>query len=250
MHEPLRASHGLSFSRSCRCPVRPPPIRYLSRTLLRRPPSLRSGSRLAAAPPPGSASLPQDHEHPVNAAPLVSLAPRIIFLYTSPHAPGLHPPHVPRDALPHGGRARRCPPPAPAARRQGLAQDRAPPRRRPAAARRGPARGRRRDAGRAPAGARGVPGLSRGQRGIASPTPPEVQRKRLVGLARQALERALFLDDAPAAVFVLEEEAHDRDPAATLADGVLKAKARALRPPPSSRRSRAPPATAGTPCGR
>ena len=33
---------------------------------LRRPPSLRSGSRLAAAPPPGSATLPQDPEHPVN----------------------------------------------------------------------------------------------------------------------------------------------------------------------------------------
>ena len=32
-------------------------------------------------------------------------------------------------------------------------------------------------------------------------------------------------------MFVLEEEAHDRDPAVTLADGVLKAKARALRPP-------------------
>ena len=33
------------------------------------------------------------------------------------------------------------------------------------------------------------------------------------------------------AVFVLEEEAHDRDPAVTLAEGVLKAKARTLRPP-------------------
>ena len=32
-------------------------------------------------------------------------------------------------------------------------------------------------------------------------------------------------------MFVLEEEANDRDPAVTLADGVLKAKARALRPP-------------------
>ena len=32
-------------------------------------------------------------------------------------------------------------------------------------------------------------------------------------------------------MFVLEEEAHDRDPAVTLADGVLKAKARTLRPP-------------------
>ena len=61
--------------------------------------------------------------------------------------------------------------------------------------------------------------------------PPEIQRKRLVILARQALERALLCDDAPV-VFVLEEEAHDRDPAVTLAEGVLKAHARALRPPP------------------
>ncbi len=61
---------------------------------------------------------------------------------------------------------------------------------------------------------------------------PEAHRKRLIGLARQALERALLCDDAPVAVFVLEEEAHDRDPAVTLAEGVLKAKARALRPPP------------------
>ncbi len=60
---------------------------------------------------------------------------------------------------------------------------------------------------------------------------PEAHRRRLVGLARQALERALLCDDAPVAVFVLEEEAHDRDPAVTLADGVLKAKARTLRPP-------------------
>ena len=61
--------------------------------------------------------------------------------------------------------------------------------------------------------------------------PPETQRRRLVILARQALERALLGNDAPVAVFVLEEEAHDRDPAVTLAEGVLKAKARTLRPP-------------------
>ena len=60
---------------------------------------------------------------------------------------------------------------------------------------------------------------------------PEAHRRRLVILARQALERALAFDDAPVAVFVLEEEARDGDPAATLADGVLKAKARSLRPP-------------------
>ena len=61
--------------------------------------------------------------------------------------------------------------------------------------------------------------------------PPETQRRRLVILARQALERALLGNDAPVAVFVLEEEAHDRDPAVTFAEGVLKAKARSLRPP-------------------
>ena len=60
---------------------------------------------------------------------------------------------------------------------------------------------------------------------------PEAHRQRLILLARQAMERALALDDAPVAIFVLEEEARDRDPAATLADGVLEAKARALRPP-------------------
>ena len=61
--------------------------------------------------------------------------------------------------------------------------------------------------------------------------PEAVQRKRLVQLARQTLERALASDDAPVAVFVLEEEAHDRDPAVTLAEGVMKARARAARPP-------------------
>ena len=92
-------------------------------------------------------------------------------------------------------------------------------------------------------------GLRRGQHRRAWPSPPEAQRRRLVLLARQALERALASDDAPVAVFVLEEEAHDRDPAVTLAEGVLKAQ----RPQPCarrprSRRSRAPAATAGTPC--
>ena len=59
--------------------------------------------------------------------------------------------------------------------------------------------------------------------------PEAVQRKRLVQLARQALERALMSDEAPVAVFILEEESHDRDPAVTLAEGVMKA--RAARPP-------------------
>ena len=61
--------------------------------------------------------------------------------------------------------------------------------------------------------------------------PAEIQRRRLVLLARQTLERALASDDAPVAVFVLEEEVHDRDPAVTLAEGVMKARTRAARPP-------------------
>ena len=70
---------------------------------------------------------------------------------------------------------------------------------------------------------------------------PREYRAQLVGLARQTLERAMYLDDAPVALFILEEEARDRDPAATLADGVLKARDRALRPPaepPPERRPR------------
>ena len=63
--------------------------------------------------------------------------------------------------------------------------------------------------------------------------PPEVYRKHLIILARQSLERALAFDDtAHAAIFVLEQEAHGRDPAVTLADGVLKTRARHQRPPP------------------
>ena len=75
--------------------------------------------------------------------------------------------------------------------------------------------------------------------------PPEVQRRRLVMLARQTLERAMAWDGDPrAALFVLEEDARGRDPAETLADGVQKARRRAvarcvarqLRPPRRSRR--------------
>jgi hypothetical protein len=60
--------------------------------------------------------------------------------------------------------------------------------------------------------------------------PEEVQRRRLIILARQALERALVQDDAGAALFVLEEETQDRDPAATLAEDVRAAQARASAP--------------------
>ena len=77
--------------------------------------------------------------------------------------------------------------------------------------------------------------------------PPEVQRRQLVMLARQTLERAMAWDGDPrAALFVLEEDARGRDPAETLADGVQKARRRAVasaaspaaRPP---HRSRKPP---------
>ncbi len=61
--------------------------------------------------------------------------------------------------------------------------------------------------------------------------PEAVQRRGLIILARQALERALALDDTGAALFVIEEEMRGRDPAATLADGIRRAQARAARPP-------------------
>ena len=63
--------------------------------------------------------------------------------------------------------------------------------------------------------------------------PPESNRRRLVALARQALERALLYDwDASAACFVLEEDAHGRDAAVSLAESVLQGQARALKPLP------------------
>ena len=76
--------------------------------------------------------------------------------------------------------------------------------------------------------------------------PVAAQRQHLIDLARQAMARALMLNDGPVACFVLEEEAQDRDPAVTLADGVLKARERDRRPPaeptgpPRPRRTRAP----------
>jgi hypothetical protein len=76
--------------------------------------------------------------------------------------------------------------------------------------------------------------------------PVAAQRQHLIDLARQAMERALMLNDGPVACFVLEEEAQDRDPAVTLADGVLNARERDRRPPaepaaqPKPRRTCAP----------
>ena len=130
---------------------------------------------------------------PANAAPHVLLALRIIFLYTFRHDARLHPPHGPRDALPDGGRAVGQAPPAATPRCQGLAQDRPPPRRRPAAACRGLARGRRRDAGRPPPRARGVPGHGRGlagrPRGLARGPPQAPDRPRPPGAGAGAALR-------------------------------------------------------------
>jgi hypothetical protein len=56
----------------------------------------------------------------------------------------------------------------------------------------------------------------------------ETARRKLVVMARQALERAMDWEDDPrAALFVLDEEARGRDPAATVADAVLKGPRRA-----------------------
>ncbi len=79
--------------------------------------------------------------------------------------------------------------------------------------------------------------------------PPEVQRRQLVMLARQTLERAMAWDGDPrAALFVLEEDARGRDPAETLADGVQKARRRAVAsasPPAAPPPAPEPPARRG-----
>jgi hypothetical protein len=60
-------------------------------------------------------------------------------------------------------------------------------------------------------------------------------------MARQALERAMDWEDDPrAALFVLDEEAKGRDPAATVADAVLKGPRRAPSAVPAGIRSRPP----------
>lgn len=63
--------------------------------------------------------------------------------------------------------------------------------------------------------------------------PEEEQRARLVRLARTALENALCDDHAGAALFVLSEEARGRDPALTLARGIL-ARGRTRAPAPAA----------------
>jgi hypothetical protein len=56
--------------------------------------------------------------------------------------------------------------------------------------------------------------------------PAEEQRRQLVWAARQTLERLLAWDDAPTAIFVLDQDCRNLDPAETLVDGILKARAR------------------------
>ncbi len=66
--------------------------------------------------------------------------------------------------------------------------------------------------------------------------PEEAARRKLVVMARQALERAMDWEDDPrAALFVLDEEARGRDPAATVADAVLKGPRRAPSAEPGIR---------------
>jgi hypothetical protein len=65
--------------------------------------------------------------------------------------------------------------------------------------------------------------------------PVEEQRARLVRLARIAIENALSDWDLGAACFVLKEEEQGRDPAVTVAEGVIARRRKPpapLRPPP------------------
>jgi hypothetical protein len=59
--------------------------------------------------------------------------------------------------------------------------------------------------------------------------PPEERRRRLVTLAFQAIGQALADWDLGAAFFVLREDAQGRDPAVTVADGVIAASKRQAR---------------------
>lgn len=56
--------------------------------------------------------------------------------------------------------------------------------------------------------------------------PAEEQRRQLVISARQTMERLLAWDDAPTAIFILDQECRNLDPAETLVDAILKARAR------------------------
>jgi hypothetical protein len=76
--------------------------------------------------------------------------------------------------------------------------------------------------------------------------PAEAQRARLVRLARIALENALGDWDVGAALFVLEEDARGRDPAETLASGILaRGRGTAAPAPAPSRAAPAPASPSG-----
>lgn len=133
------------------------------------------------------------------------------FLYPSRHvrrrAPTrVRPPPHPRPAPPVGAPRQRQAPARPPARR------RAHPR--PGGERPGPARGRGRGSRRRPLAA----------------MPEDEARQNLVALARFLLTDAIVEGDLRAVIFVLREEERGRDPARTLADGVLAAHRRAAEP--------------------
>jgi hypothetical protein len=70
--------------------------------------------------------------------------------------------------------------------------------------------------------------------------PPEEQTRQLVVLARQAIHNALADWDIGAAFFVLREDERGRDPALTLAKGVVASCRRRCRPIRPCRRTATP----------
>lgn len=74
-------------------------------------------------------------------------------------------------------------------------------------------------------------------------TPEDEARQNLVALARFLLTDAIVEGDLRAVIFVLREEERGRDPARTLADGVLAAHRRAAAPAPAP----APPSAPAAP---
>lgn len=75
--------------------------------------------------------------------------------------------------------------------------------------------------------------------------PDEERRRVLTNLARNLVQEAIASGDLGAALFVLREEACGRDPARTLADGVIAAHRRPVRAPAPTLAPR--PATAAAP---
>ena len=84
--------------------------------------------------------------------------------------------------------------------------------------------------------------------------PQAEQIRRLVILARQAIEQALCDWDMPAAFFVLRENERGRDPAETIANGIIAAARRRARtstaPPPGIGRQPIATAARSAPTGR